>query len=269
MKLHYQTVFLSDTHLGCRGAQARDLARFLRAIECRKMYLVGDIVDLWRLKSRWFWPAEHHEVIQLLLGFVRRGVEVIYIPGNHDEAAREFVGLEMCGIKVLENDVHTTADGRNLFVTHGDQYDLVVKHSKLLSLVGSAAYEWLVVINRYYNKWRAFRGLPYWSLSQFLKHKVKQACTFVSRYEESLEKEARHLGLDGVICGHIHKAEAREDGMGYYNCGDWVESCTAVVEDLDGTMRMIEALPEIAELVRRRRAAALSDEVGALAVQPA
>jgi len=258
MKLNYRTVFLSDLHLGSKGCQARDLARFLRCIKCDTLYLVGDVIDLWRLRNRWFWPAEHNEVLQLILGLVKDGTRVIYIPGNHDEAARQYYDLEFGGVLIRPHDVHRTLDGRDLLITHGDQYDLVIKHSRLLSLAGAAAYEWLIALNRFYNMTRRWRGKPYWSFSKFVKHKVKSACTFISRFEEALVRETRQRGLHGVVCGHIHKAEHRivAEGIEYFNCGDWVESCTAVVEHLDGHVQVIEGLPAIAELVRHQREAA-------------
>lgn len=254
-KLRYRTVWISDVHLGSRGCQARDVARFLRRIECETLYLVGDIVDLWRMRGRTYWPVEHNEVINCVLEIVKSGTRVIFLPGNHDEAARQYLGIEIGGVQVQEDAIHETADGRRLLVIHGDQFDLVVKHSRLLSLVGSTTYEWLIHINRWYNHARRAMGLNYQSLSQWAKLKVKRACTFISRFEEALITEARRRELDGVVCGHIHKAECTEldDGCVYYNCGDWIESCTAVVEHFDGSMQVIEALPAIAELVRSQR----------------
>ncbi len=261
MKLRYRTVFISDTHLGSKSAQARDLTRFLRCIDCDTLYLVGDIIDFWRLRRKRYWPAEHSEALQQILSKVREGVRVIYIPGNHDEAARDYFGLMFGGVIVQPHAEHLTADGRRLLITHGDQYDLVIKHSRMLALVGSAAYERLIAVNRWYNKFRVWRGKPYWSLSQYLKHKVKSACTHISRFEDALVGEARRRKMDGVVCGHIHKAEqtivrhsTQEATVEYHNCGDWVESCTAIVEHEDGRMQVIEALPAIAELVRRQRA---------------
>jgi UDP-2,3-diacylglucosamine pyrophosphatase LpxH len=264
MKLRYRTVFLSDTHLGSRGSQARDLVRFLRCIECERLYLVGDIVDLWRMKNRTFWPSEHNDAVQQVLKIVKSGVDVLFIPGNHDEAARQYCGLRFGGVRVEHDAVHHAADGRTFLVTHGDQFDLVVKHSHLLSLLGSAAYEWLIRVNRVYNGARRMLGYDYWSLAQYVKLKVKSACMFVSRFEEMLANEARRRGMDGVICGHIHKAEARRHGnIAYYNCGDWTESCTAVVEHFDGSIEVIEALPAIAEMVKRQAALAHLPDAGA------
>jgi len=244
MKLKYRSVFLSDLHLGSVGSQARDVARLLKRIECERLYLVGDIIDLWRLRRRWYWPAEHNDVVRRILKLASRDTEVVLIPGNHDEAVRQYHHLEFGGVKIKPLDVHTTADGRRLLVTHGDQYDLVVKHSRLLSVLGSVAYEWLIRLNVLYNRGRALLGLRYWSLSLFLKLKVKRACTFISRFEETLMAEARRRKLDGVVCGHVHHAETRRDGeLTYYNCGDWVESCTLLVEHADGRMELLHSIP--------------------------
>jgi len=254
LKLHYRTVFISDAHLGSRGAQARDLVRFLRCIECETLYLVGDIVDLWRMKSRAYWPVEHNEVIQHVLKLVEDGTDVRFIPGNHDEAAREYCGLEFGGVRLMATDIHETYDGRRFLVTHGDQFDLVVTQSPTLARLGSFSYEVLIVLNRWFNVARRSLGFSYWSLAQFLKLKVKSACMYVSRFEDAVMNEARRRNLDGVICGHIHKAEQRREGDGriYLNCGDWIESCTAVVEHLNGRLEVIEALPAIANMVKRR-----------------
>lgn len=253
--LHYRTVFISDTHLGSRGSQARDLVRFLRCLTCETLYLVGDVVDLWRMRSRVYWPVEHHEVLQQMLRLIQDGAQVVFIPGNHDEAVREYLGMQLGGVRIADQAVHETADHRRFLVIHGDQFDLVVRHSRLVSMAGSMAYEWLIRLNRVYNAVRRWRGKPYWSLAQYVKGRVKSACTYISRFEDALMQEARRRGLQGVICGHIHKPEERvEEGFTYYNCGDWIENCTAVVEDFDGTLRVIEALPAIAEMVKRQRA---------------
>lgn len=216
----FRTIWISDTHLGSRGAQAGRLSAFLKAVECERLYLVGDFIDFWRLKSRPYWPATHNDVLRRLLKMTRRGTQIIIVPGNHDEALRLYHGADFGGFLIHPHAIHVTADGRRLLVTHGDQYDMVVKHSRLLSLAGSAAYEWLLIINRFYNRYRHWRGQPYWSLSQYLKLKVKSACTYVSRYQETLEDEARRRGLAGVICGHIHKPEIMRGEIDYYNCGD-------------------------------------------------
>jgi len=250
MKLEYRTVWISDTHLGSKGARAKELARFLKRVRCDRLYLVGDIIDCWRLKSRWYWPAEHNDVIRRILKHASRGTEVLYIPGNHDDAARQFVHMEFGGVRILPHTQHTTADGKKLFVTHGDQYDLVVQHSKMLAVFGSIAYETLLKINRHYNIVRRWFGMPYASLSQAIKLKVKRACTFISKFEEILAQEAHKRGMDGVVCGHIHKAESRtmDKGVTYLNCGDWVESCTALVEHADGRLEIIDGIKVIDDL---------------------
>ena len=241
-RTRYRTVFVSDVHLGSRGCQAAQFCRFLKHIECDKLYLVGDIVDFWRLRSKPFWPTEHNEVLRRLLKLVKRGTRVVYIPGNHDEALRQYAGLDFGGIDIRKHHIHETADHRKLLITHGDHFDLVIRHSRWLSMLGSVAYEWLVGINRYYNKYRAWRGKPYWSLSQYLKLKVKSACTHISAYQETLLTQAEKLGLQGVVCGHIHKPELMEDvNMDYYNSGDWIENCTAIVEDYTGKMKLVQA----------------------------
>ena len=241
MTLNYRTVWISDAHLGSRSAQAAPLSRFIKHVRCQRIYLVGDIVDMWRLRNRWYWPGEHNNVIRRLLNHTKHGTDVIFIPGNHDEGARQFLNLEFGGIRVLPYAIHITADGRKLLVTHGDQYDLVVKHSRLVSMFGSTAYDTLVMTNRWINSVRTRMGRPSVSLSKAIKMKVKRACMFMSRFEEALIHEARNKGMDGVVCGHIHKPEIRtEDGIEYYNCGDWIESCSALVEHHDGRMELYE-----------------------------
>ena len=263
-KLHFRTVFLSDTHLGTYGARAADLARFLRKVKCDKLYLVGDIIDMWRLRKRWFWPAEHNEVVRRVLRLARKGTQVIYVPGNHDAGARQYHGLQFGGVQIRLHDTHTTAAGRNLLITHGDQYDMVVKHHPLLSAFGGWLYDWLVRLNVATNAVRDRVGLGHWSLSLYLKLKVKSACTFISRYEQTLTHEARRRGADGVVCGHIHKAELRlaaeqpegkrELEVDYFNCGDWVEGCTALVEHADGRMELIDGIAAVEDLHRRKHA---------------
>lgn len=258
MKLRYRTVWISDTHLGSKGARAQDLACFLKQVRCDTLYLVGDIIDCWRLRSRWYWPDAHNDVLRRILKHASKGTKVIFVPGNHDDAVRQFIHLEFGGVKVLPHAEHTTIDGKKLFVTHGDQFDLVIQHSRALSMLGSVAYETLLKINRYYNFCRRKFGLPYASLSQAIKLKVKRACTFISRFEEILAEEASRRGMDGVVCGHIHKAEQREmpGGVMYLNCGDWVESCTALVEDDDGTLRLIDGIREVESLKQHKAEAA-------------
>ncbi len=250
MPLNYRTVWISDAHLGSRSAQAAHLSRFIKHIRCQRLYLVGDIVDMWRLRSRWYWPGEHNNVIRRLLNHTKHGTDVIFIPGNHDEGARQFLHLEFGGIRVLPYAIHITADGRKLLVTHGDQYDLVVKHSRLVSMLGSTAYESLVTMNRWVNGVRARMGRPSVSLSKAIKMKVKSACMFMSRFEDALIQEAVNRDLDGVVCGHIHKPEIRtDDDIEYYNCGDWVESCSALVEHHDGRIELLDGIDAVEHVI--------------------
>ncbi len=249
-KYHCRSIFLSDTHLGARGCRAAELARFLKKVRCENLYLVGDIIDMWRLKNRWYWPAEHNDVVRRILKLAKKGTRVTFIPGNHDEAARQYRNHRFGGVRVVLQAEHLTADGRRFLVTHGDQFDLVVQHSRWLSMLGSASYEMLVRVNHHYNRLRALMGQPYYSLSHAIKLKVKRACTFVSRFEETLIEEAVQRKCDGVICGHIHKPEQRttDTGVEYLNCGDWIEGATAVVEHHDGRLELVQAMQLIDNL---------------------
>ena len=239
---HFRTLFLSDLHLGSRACQAEPLARFLKHVHCEQLYLVGDVVDMWRLRQKWFFPNEHSKVIRRILKMSEKGTEVVFIPGNHDEAARRYNGLEFGGVTIKLAAVHEAMNGERWLVCHGDRFDLVVQHSRLLAKVGAVGYESLVSLDRRINTIRRWFGRPHLSLSQAVKHRVKQACTFISRFESVLAEAARKDGFDGVVCGHIHKAELREiDGVHYYNCGDWIESCTAIAELEDGSVRLIDA----------------------------
>jgi UDP-2,3-diacylglucosamine pyrophosphatase LpxH len=237
----YRSVFISDIHLGTPGCQAEALLDFLRHTRCDALYLVGDIIDGWQLKRRWHWPQAHNDVVQKLLRKARKGTQVIFVPGNHDEFARRYVGMHFGGVEVKRECVHRTADGKNYWVTHGDLFDGVVQHARWLALVGDELYEFALKLNRWLNSARAHLGLPYWSLSRYLKLKVKRAVSFINHFELALVKEARKRGADGVICGHIHHAELREvDGIMYANDGDWVESLTALVEHVDGRLEVVD-----------------------------
>lgn len=256
MTLDYRTVFISDTHLGSRGCQAEALSNFLKYVRCERLYLVGDIVDMWRLKQRWYWPGEHNDVLRRILNHTHHHTDVVFVPGNHDEAARQFLHSDFGGIRVLPYAVHVTADGRKLLVVHGDQFDLIVRHSRLAAMLGGKAYEQLIRLNYLYNAFRRRLGLPYRSISKAIKARVKSACMFVSKFEQTLAHEAERRGLDGVICGHIHEPAAREEGpTRYYNCGDWVENCTALVEHHDGRLEIVDGLT----VVDRMLAAAAPD----------
>ena len=239
----YRTVFISDLHLGTRGCRSDFLADFLRRTQCDHLYLVGDIVDGWRLRKSWYWDASHDEVLRLILRQARDGAEVTYIPGNHDEMFRAWLpmGLEVGGIRLRQEAVHVTADNRRLLVMHGDEFDSVVRYAKFLALLGDWAYPAALVVNRWFNAARRRLGYPYWSLSAWLKRQVKGAVKAIDRFETALASEARRRGFDGVVCGHIHQAEMRMvNGVLYLNDGDWVESCTALVEHHDGRLELID-----------------------------
>jgi UDP-2,3-diacylglucosamine pyrophosphatase LpxH len=237
----YRTVFLSDMHLGTRGCRADFLADFLRRVECERLYLVGDIIDGWRLRKSWYWDADHDEVIRLVLRLARNGTDVVYIPGNHDEMFRDWLGLEVAGVRLAKEAVHEAADGRRFLVIHGDEFDSVVRYAKFLAHLGDWAYDTALAANRWFNALRRRFGYPYWSLSQWLKRQVKEAVKAIDRFEVALAQEARRRGLDGVVCGHIHHAEMREvQGVLYMNDGDWVESCTALVEHADGRFELVD-----------------------------
>lgn len=235
-----RAVFISDLHLGTAGCQAVALLDFLKAYPSQHLYLVGDIIDGWQLRRRWYWPQAHNDVVQKLLRRARKGCRVVFIPGNHDEFARAFIGQQFGGIEVLDEAVHTTATGQKLWITHGDYFDGVVQCAKWLAYLGDNLYEFTLRLNRYLNHWRAKLGLPYWSLSAFLKHKVKSALNYVTDFERAVAREAHQRGFQGVVCGHIHRAEMRDiDGVLYCNDGDWVESMTALVEHHDGRLEIV------------------------------
>ncbi|WP_374547319.1 UDP-2,3-diacylglucosamine diphosphatase [Rhodoblastus sp.] len=236
----YRSLFISDIHLGTRGSQADLLLDFLKHNESEELFLVGDIIDGWRLKTGWYWPQAHNDVIQKLLRKVRKGARVVFIPGNHDEFARDFLGLEFGGVEVIDHVVHETADGKKMLVVHGDQFDIVVNHARWLAHLGDWAYDFAIWTNTWFNVGRRKLGLPYWSFSKWAKLKVKNAVNFIGDFEETLAAEARKRGVDGVICGHIHHATIREiDGITYVNTGDFVESCTAIAEHFDGRLELL------------------------------
>jgi len=237
----YRSVFISDIHLGTRGCQADMLLDFIRHMECEQLYLVGDIIDGWKLRSGWYWPQSHNDVVQKILRMARKGVKVTYVPGNHDEVVRDFCGVHFGGVVVARDAIHETADGRRYLVTHGDEFDGVVTHARWLAFVGDYAYRMALLVNTLFNRVRRRLGFGYWSVSAYLKTRVKNALQFIENFEAAVAEEARRRGVDGVICGHIHKAEMRWiDGVEYINDGDWVESCTALAEHPDGRLEIIE-----------------------------
>lgn len=242
-KASYRAIFISDVHLGTRGCRADFLADFLASVRCEKMFLVGDIIDGWRLRKSWYWDEMHDEVVRLLLRHASQGAEVLYIPGNHDEMFRPWLSmqLQLGNVRFADEAVHVTGEGKKLLIIHGDQFDSVVRYAKFLALLGDWAYATALTANRYFNAVRRRLGYPYWSLSQWAKRQVKEAVKAIDRFEGALAGEARRRGLDGVVCGHIHHAEMRDlDDVRYLNCGDWVESCTALVEHHDGSLELID-----------------------------
>jgi len=236
----YRTLFISDVHLGSRAAKAEFLIDFLRHHEAETIFLVGDIVDGWRLRRTWHWPQLHNDVVQKLLRQARKGVNITYIAGNHDEFLRMVQGTHFGGIVVADRAIHVGADGKRYLIIHGDQFDTVVVNARWLAYLGDRAYEFAMFANRVVARVRRAMGLPYWSLSSWAKVKVKQAVNFIGAFQDVLTDEARRSEVDGVICGHIHHAAMETFGdVRYINTGDWVESCTAVVEHFDGRMEII------------------------------
>jgi len=244
----HRTIFISDIHLGTRGCKAEALADFLAQNACDTLYLVGDIVDGWRLKHRWFWPDAHNEVLAEILHKIDTGTRVVYVPGNHDEILRDYCGRVIAGVELVRETIHETADGRKLLVIHGDQFDGVIAYARWLAFLGDWAYTRALELNEVCAFFRRAFGLPYWSLSAYLKQKVKNAVEYICRFENAVVVEARSRGLDGVVCGHIHHAAIRHiDGVLYLNDGDWVESCTALTEDAAGNLEILRWAPSQAE----------------------
>jgi UDP-2,3-diacylglucosamine pyrophosphatase LpxH len=240
----HRTIFISDVHLGTRACKADALADFLAKNSCDTLFLVGDIVDGWRLKRRWLWPEAHSRVVREILRKVDEGTRVIYVPGNHDEAFRDYCGRNIAGVEIAREAVHETVDGKQLLVVHGDQFDGVISYAKWLAHLGDSAYTAALQLNEVFCAARRTLGLPYWSLSAYLKRKVKNAVEYVCRFQEAVAREARARGYDGVVCGHIHHAAMEDmDGLLYLYDGDWVESCTALVEDARGHLSILHWPP--------------------------
>lgn len=237
----YRTIFISDVHLGTRRARTSMLLDFLRATDSATLYIVGDFIDNWALRKDWYWDQNHNDIMQKILRKARKGTRVIYVPGNHDEHFRDFANLRFGRVAVLEESIHVGADGKRYLVLHGDKFDGVIAYAKWLAHLGDHAYEAAIRLNGAFNRMRRLFGLPYWSLSAYLKRRVKRAVEFVSNFETAVVREARQRGCQGVICGHIHTPEMRMiDGIHYLNDGDWVESCTALVEHLDGRWEILD-----------------------------
>ena len=240
VELRVRALFISDVHLGTRTSQAERLLDLLKYVEADVLYLVGDIIDFWRVRRGPHWPQSHNDVLQKLMRKVRKGTKLVLVPGNHDEALRDYAGMQFGGVEVHRDILHTTARGRRYVVLHGDEFDVVVRTAKWLALLGDHGYEFALWLNHPLNWVRRHLGLGYWSLSAYLKYRVKKAVAFIGAFEEAVATEARRRGADGVICGHIHHASDRTfHGTHYLNCGDWVESCTAVIETLEGDLRVV------------------------------
>jgi UDP-2,3-diacylglucosamine pyrophosphatase LpxH len=253
-KTHYRTIFLSDIHLGTRGCRAELLLDFLKQHTCDHLYLVGDIIDGWRLKSTIYWPQSHTNVMRRFLTLAKRGARITYVTGNHDEFLRRYSDLEMGNIHLVDEAVHETADGTRLLVTHGDQFDVITRYHRWIAFLGDLGYDWLLAVNRVFNGVRERLGLGHWSLSAWVKYKVKRAVNFISDYEGAVAYACERRGFGGVVCGHIHHAEARSIGdVRYYNCGDWVESGTALVEDRRGHLSIVRWQMPTADVIPLRR----------------
>lgn len=237
---HHRALFLSDIHLGKKGCQAELLLSFLKVHDADYIYLIGDIFDGWRLKKGWYWPQTHNDVVQKILRKARKGSKIIYIPGNHDEVMRNYFGTHFGGIEVKESDIFESANGKKFLIIHGDQFDVVIKNAKWLAHVGDWAYEAALNLSTWLNKFRRLWGGQYWSMSRWAKYKVKSAVNFIGDYEDILSHEAKKHDADGIICGHIHHPTIKQiNDVSYLNTGDWVESCTAIVEGYDGEFELI------------------------------
>ncbi len=252
-----RSIFLSDIHLGTRGCQADSLLTFLREYEAEHLFLLGDIIDFWAMNRAIHWTPAQNTVVQKVLRRARHGEKVVLVPGNHDEALREFVGTSFGDIEVAAEYVHETADGKRLLLIHGDEFDQVTRHHRWVAVLGDIAYNTLVRINAWIS-WvrRTLRISGYWSLAGFAKRKVKSAVSFIFDFEDAVIHTVRERGLDGIVCGHIHSATIRAvDGISYINCGDWVDSCTAIVEHPDGHLELIEWRSQAGQVIPIRVAA--------------
>jgi UDP-2,3-diacylglucosamine pyrophosphatase LpxH len=248
----YRSIWISDVHLGTRHARVDALLEFLKRVECRYLYLVGDIIDGWQLRSKWHWRDNHNLLIQKLLRKSRKETQIIYIPGNHDEFLEEFLNLTFGSVLLAREAIHTAADGKRYLVIHGHQFDGLTHFNRLLERIGTRMYDWILDINLHFNRVRRRLGFGYWSVAAYLKYKAKSAVQYVTEYEEAMIQMARKHDVQGVICGHIHRAEIKPMGdLTYLNCGDWVESCTALVEDFDGNIQLIHFHENNADDTRR------------------
>lgn len=239
-QVRVKTVWISDVHLGNIDSKVDYLLDFLDALNCETLYLVGDIIDMWSMQRTFYWPASHNQVLRKIMSMARDGVRVIYIPGNHDRVFRDYVGEQFGGIEVRRDYVHTTVDGRRLFVMHGDELDDVIRFSRFTQIIGDSAYGLLLTITRWTNGARRYFGCSYWSLSNYLKTRVSKAAQAIRHFENAAIHWAKSEGYDGVVCGHIHHNNIRhEDGILYCNDGDWMESCTSLLEMHDGRLAIV------------------------------
>ncbi|MFM7398095.1 MAG: UDP-2,3-diacylglucosamine diphosphatase [Verrucomicrobiota bacterium] len=264
-KVLFRTLVLSDLHLGTKDSQARELLEVLRGVRCEKLILNGDIIDLWSLRRKNHWSPAHTAVVRRLMKMAEKdGTKVVYLRGNHDDFLRRLIPIALDRIELAEEHVHVGADGRRYLCIHGDAFDTVTAKMRWLAVIGDISYQLLLDINRFYNRWRAWRGKEYFSLSQAIKGRVKEAVSFISRFEDHIQSLAARRGCDGVMCGHIHKAEDRMiGGVRYLNSGDWVESLTAVVEETDGTLRVV-GRDELRARIAAQRAQAAAGEVSSV-----
>lgn len=238
-KLRFRAVFLSDIHLGTRDCQAEKLSAFLKRVQCEYLFLVGDIIDVWNLRRRWYWPSSHNDVVRRIIKREVKGTHVIFVPGNHDEVFRDYDGMRFGGVEIHNKYIHKTLLGERVLVVHGDEFDAVTTNHRLITAVGDWLYYVLLWMNRGVNRLRRRFGRPYWSLSGFIKGRVKTIVQFVSKFEEYVTRMAHDEKVDSVICGHIHQPQIRMiKDVKYCNCGDWVENCTAIVETLDGVLEL-------------------------------
>ncbi|MGD9841434.1 MAG: UDP-2,3-diacylglucosamine diphosphatase [Steroidobacteraceae bacterium] len=267
--LKFRSVFISDVHLGYRGARIEYLHSFLKQIDTEYLYLVGDIIDLWSMKKTFYWPQEHNNLLRLILSKAKRGTKIIYIPGNHDEMFRDFVDYRFGKLQVKRNATHITADGRKILVMHGDEFDGVIKCARWLSLLGHHGYELILGLNRRVNWLRRKLDLPYWSLAAYLKHKTSAAVTHINKFEQAVVRAGKQRGMDGVLCGHIHRAKIEHiDGIQYMNCGDWVESCTTITEDFYGHLSLLHWSDRQEVLSQSNRTGAINETELGSALQP-
>ena len=243
MKNKYRSIWISDVHLGTKDSRYELLMSFLKENNSEYLYLVGDIFDIWQLKRGWYWPQEYNNVIRKILSMAKKGTKVVFIPGNHDDIFREYIGYKFGEVEILRDCTHTMLDGRKIWVLHGDEFDLAMQINGLPAKIGSIAYDYLITINRLVNWMREKVGLPYYSLSGSIKGKIKNAVKYMSRYESVVSEEAKNRNMDGVICGHIHQPNIIISGsFTYANSGDWIENCTALVETLDGQLMIVKKI---------------------------